>query len=526
MKKELSLPRSPQLPFLVAIASLAWVFGSHHAAEPQQTNPVFESVSLKPYFTASLTDAINSPDYVKENNLAEMPTGRQVLAGVPFEIHGLVQLSGKRVVGWGRNEFPEKVENITVGRTAEKIHLLHSAGGVFDPDETVIAKLVLHYADKTDEMIEIKSGVHVRDWWGLLSQKTTGDTTELAWTGSNPAIKKYRDDGAVLRIYRTTFANPNPSKKIDQVDFLSTMNDSSPFLVALTLESADEAEGPKLLFSSNRAGNFEILLMDLGTSNVKNLTNHEAEDASPAWAPDGKRIAFQSERSGNLDIYVMDADGSHVRQLTTDANPDRMPAWSPDGKKIAFCRHVNGRNPEIFVMDADGSNPVNLTNDPGFDADPAWSPDGTKILFGAARKGSGGFRLFVMNADGTNVQMLPAKSRGSPYVHPAWSPQGKQLAYTESVEGGGLEIFVCNPDGSNERRLTSSGGLTTFAAWSPDGKKIAFQHHAKFDEPGTLYVMDADGSNQKQIVAGEAQAGQATLGGGRPAWKPDALAGK
>ena len=236
MKTQPLFPRSSHLSFLAAVLTLGWASGPLQAADSAKAKPVFDSVPLKPYFTASLTDSINSPEHVKENNLAEMPTGRQALAGVPFEIHGIVQLSGKKVVGWGRKEFPDKVENIAVGGMAEKIHLLHSAGGVFDPDDTVIAKLVLHYADKTQETIEIKSGVHVRDWWGLLSQKTTGETTELAWTGSNVAIKKYRDDGAVLRIYRTTFPNPHPAKKIEKVDYVSTMNDSSPFLIALTLE--------------------------------------------------------------------------------------------------------------------------------------------------------------------------------------------------------------------------------------------------------------------------------------------------
>lgn len=231
------------LRILVSALTLVCANSSLLAAESKQA---FESVVLKSHTTASLTDAINSPEHVKENNLAEMPTGRQVLAGVPFDIHGILQLSGKRLIAWGRKEFPEKVENIAVGGFAEKIHLLHSAGGVFDPEETIIAKLVLHYDDKTQEAIEIKSGVHARDWWGLVSEKTTGDTTELAWTGSNPAIKKFRNnDGAVLRIYRTTFGNPQPSKKIETVDYLSTMNQASPFLVALTLERAEDGAQTK-----------------------------------------------------------------------------------------------------------------------------------------------------------------------------------------------------------------------------------------------------------------------------------------
>jgi hypothetical protein len=194
-------------------------------------------LDLSKYYTAQLTDSLNSPTYVKENNLAALPKGRQVFQELPFQVSGVLQLSGKKVQEWGRKEFPEAVKNIEVGRSFAQLHLLHGAGGVYDPDGVTIAKLVLHYADRSVKEIEIKTGVHVRDWWGQADQAITGTNSTLAWTGSNPALKKYsRDKLGALRIYKTTFKNPQPGIAVKSIDYQSTMQNSSPFLIALTVE--------------------------------------------------------------------------------------------------------------------------------------------------------------------------------------------------------------------------------------------------------------------------------------------------
>ena len=142
---------------------------------------------------------------------------------------------------------------------------------------------------------------------------------------------------------------------------------SSAAAVLLSAASVAEqdvraTEGQKLLFASNRTGNYEIFQMNSDGTEAMNLTNNPAEDSAPAWSPNAKKIAFVSDRGINRNIYVMDADGSNVKQLTHEGE-DYEPAWSPDGKKIAFRRQPSRQLREIFVMDADGSNQVNLTND-------------------------------------------------------------------------------------------------------------------------------------------------------------------
>src|SRR6266581_3526303 len=98
-------------------------------------------------------------------------------------------------------------------------------------------------------------------------------------------------------------------------------------------------------------------------------------------------IIFHSDRAGTFDIFVMNADGSGVTQLTNTTGQDFDPFWSPDGRRIAFVSNRNG-NDDVFIMNADGSGVVQLTDNPAVDDPTAWSPDGKQILFRSDRDGN------------------------------------------------------------------------------------------------------------------------------------------
>ena len=128
------------------------------------------------------------------------------------------------------------------------------------------------------------------------------------------------------------------------------------------------------IYVANANGTGERRLSEGGTINI-----------ATGWGPDG-RILFHSDRDGDFDIYSMRADGGDVRQLTDDPADDTWPAWASDGR-IAFSSDRDG-GWEIWVASADGSDPHPLTDDPADDWLPAWSPDGSTIAFLSGRGNS------------------------------------------------------------------------------------------------------------------------------------------
>ena len=199
----------------------------------------------------------------------------------------------------------------------------------------------------------------------------------------------------------------------------------------------------KIVFDSNRDGNWEIYTMNSDGTNQTRLTFNEVIDGCPAWSPNGRQIVFHTHRHGDAsDIYVMNADGNNQRRLTHIPNLiNEMPNWSPDGQQIAFQRYKNGDQNHIyniFVMDADGGNVKQLTNFWGA-GDPRWSPDGQWILFGGSElhpihpDGTETGDIFAIRPDGTDLwqvtETIPNTWRGLG----GWSPDGKQILYKEKV---------------------------------------------------------------------------------------------
>jgi Tol biopolymer transport system component/uncharacterized membrane protein YraQ (UPF0718 family) len=251
----------------------------------------------------------------------------------------------------------------------------------------------------------------------------------------------------------------------------------------------------RILFSSDRDGDFEIYSMLPDGSDLKRLSNNTNYDDMPDWSPDGNKIAFVSDRHGSPEIYVMNSDGSRARRLTADNGPDNaLPAWSPDGTRIAYSSERDG-NREIYVMDADGSNPLNLTGHPGYDSSPSWSPNGQRIVFNSRRDGN--LEIYVMDADGSDQIRLTRNATSDEF--PAWSPDGSKIAFS-SRRTGRRAVYVMDADGSNPAQITGDAFNDYWPSWSPDGTRIAFTSD-RYGAP-EIMAMNADGSHQVNLSHG------------------------
>jgi CSLREA domain-containing protein len=121
------------------------------------------------------------------------------------------------------------------------------------------------------------------------------------------------------------------------------------------------------------------------------------------------------------------------------------------------------------------------------------TPNPEKIAFDSDRHGTS--EIYVMNPNGSNQTRLTNNS-GSNFS-PSFSPDGSKIVFG-SARDGNSEIYVMNSDGSNQTRLTSNPAVDAFPSFSPDGSKIVFTSHR--DGNLEIYVMNSDGSNQTRLT--------------------------
>ncbi len=256
-----------------------------------------------------------------------------------------------------------------------------------------------------------------------------------------------------------------------------------------------------VIFTSNREGNGEIFLIAAGGQTWVNLTNNPGGDNWPEWSPDGKRILFQTQRHGKLDLYVMDADGSNQRRLTDHEDHDYLGSWSPDGTKIFFAswRQEPGdseRKNHIYSMNADGSEQrrfllASLNTSAGIQ----WSAKGDRFVTERIFAGETA-DLVICDQTGKQLERL---TEGPDYCgSPAWSPDGKQLAYYGD-DTKDAKLVILNLETKTTRTLLTAG-KNWYPRWSPDGNWLVYTVQ-KAEGDLAVMALKVDGSAEPRVVA-------------------------
>ena len=166
---------------------------------------------------------------------------------------------------------------------------------------------------------------------------------------------------------------------------------------------------------------------------------------------------------------------------------------SPEPKgTIVFASERGGSSIGIFTVNADGTNVVRLTGPPPEGIQPAFSADGKSVAFTELAKRSRD-ELWIANADGTKPRAVVSDVQSVDGATPAWSPDGQWIAYRD-----GRTIKLVQPDGSGRRILVTYTVFGGDPAWAPNGKELAFDRGTS--SASAVWVVGADGRVARRLL--------------------------
>ena len=221
--------------------------------------------------------------------------------------------------------------------------------------------------------------------------------------------------------------------------------------------------------------------------------------------------------SGNPQETPAEVSASLTGNATAEAviNPGtdspNLLLYRPRGKVAYALESSDSLNREVAEVNIDGTDEVRLSNNGADEITPAWSPDGRKVAF-ASDRGDGYDSIFVMNSDGSNQTQITNSSFVYDYA-PEWSPDGTKLVYQQYDENADrTKLYVINADGTNRIQFGASTIYNDAAYWSPDGTKIVFTGYASANSD--IYMVNADGSGQVRLTTAAGDDYE-------PNWSPD-----
>jgi Tol biopolymer transport system component len=282
-------------------------------------------------------------------------------------------------------------------------------------------------------------------------------------------------------------------------------------------------DGKFVSFARRNKQAFDIFLLPIGGGEPIPITDHPADDGDPIWAPDGKTLLFLSNRSlGREDIWALSiVDGKPSGEpflVKSDVGNAQLLSLSNNGR-LLFARGSGMSHIYSVAIDAQTQQPsapaVQLTKDSPAAQNrwPAWSPDGKRIAYisspGPARERELVLRL--MSADGGNDREIISfhKSDNDPL---AWSPDNDHVYFSGRQPGTGVGIYSISTSTRELKPALLGAQPVAHLSCSPDGSQLAF---VRTDNIAQIFLADADGKNVRQITFDD------SMSAFYPTWSPN-----
>jgi hypothetical protein len=186
-------------------------------------------LDLSLWYNAPLHQDWHTTPVLAGHNLSRVTPGPHVLGGVEFDVRGVIQLAGAKIT----NDFPEyprEVRGVRVQRHCRALHFLHASIWTYKLSPgTRIGGYVVEYLDGQKEEIPLLHGEDMLEWQVLNDRVEALKNAAVVWTGRTPHNRP-------VRLFKRTWENQRPDAAIASFDFLSTMTDGAPFLIAVSVE--------------------------------------------------------------------------------------------------------------------------------------------------------------------------------------------------------------------------------------------------------------------------------------------------
>lgn len=245
----------------------------------------------------------------------------------------------------------------------------------------------------------------------------------------------------------------------------------------------------------------DLWIIDTKTGDHRPLVAGGASSSSPRWSPDGTRLLYSTTTEDKPDLRVHFLDTGESYSLSKFKGSPRGATWSPDGTNIAFAMFVPGKTPSFATSPsapagAEWNAPVRVFDDITFRFD------------GAGYLQEGATHIFTLPVSGGSPRQLTDGEVD--FANPEWLDNDTLLVVGNEAEDRELdiiesEIFALELSDKSRRALTSRDGPDGSPTVSPDGTKIAYTGYddqLKSWQQGRLYIMNADGSDQREIETG------------------------